>query len=244
METDKSTLIRRDGSALWKQIADTLKQEISDAVYRAEDGRLPTERELTNRFEVNRHTVRRALASLAETGLVRTEQGRGVFVNAELVEYPLGQRVRFTESLKAMDRIPIGRITAVTANQQSLEVTNALEIKPNAAVWRVDRLGAAEDRPIAIAAHYFSKARFPNLAHCFSGHASITKALELLGVTDYERRQTRIYARPAKTDETQILDLPRGRSVLVTEGVNIDRTGSVIEFSVACFAADRVQLLA
>ncbi|MGZ0189577.1 MAG: UTRA domain-containing protein, partial [Alphaproteobacteria bacterium] len=119
-----------------------------------------------------------------------------------------------------------------------------LQIAPNANVWRVDRLAAAEDWPIAIAAHYFSKARFPKLNLCFDGHASITKALELLGVTDYERRETRIYARPATIDEAQILSLPRGRPILVTEGVNVDHSGSVVEFSVGCFAADRVQLLA
>jgi DNA-binding GntR family transcriptional regulator len=42
--------------------------------------RLPSEAQLAQRFGVNRHTVRRALAALAEDGLVQARRGAGVFV--------------------------------------------------------------------------------------------------------------------------------------------------------------------
>ena len=54
-------LQRGDGAALWKQIADALEDEIKAGVYEAGDWRLQTERDLTDRFQVNRHTVRRAI---------------------------------------------------------------------------------------------------------------------------------------------------------------------------------------
>lgn len=237
-------LRRGEGAALWKQIADALEREIRSGAFAAADGRLPTERELTDRFAVNRHTVRRALAAMAETGLVRTEQGRGAFVNADLVEYPLGRRVRFTENLRARQLTPAGRILAVARLAAAVDVAAALDIGPGAPVWRADRLGSVEDRPMVLGAHYFDRRRLPDLATAFGNDASITAALRRCGVADYERRETRILARPATAEEARLLDLPRGRPVLVTEGVNVDPTGRPVEYSVARFAADRMQLLA
>jgi DNA-binding transcriptional regulator YhcF (GntR family) len=50
---------------LWTAIRDTLRQEIATGQYRGGD-KLPTEARLADRFGVNRHTIRRALADLAE----------------------------------------------------------------------------------------------------------------------------------------------------------------------------------
>ena len=50
---------------LWQGIHDTLAGEIGGGRY-APGAKLPTEAELAQRFGVNRHTVRRALAALAE----------------------------------------------------------------------------------------------------------------------------------------------------------------------------------
>src|SRR3954452_16566377 len=45
--------------------------------------KLPSENQLSERFNTTRPTVRRALALLKAQGLVSTEQGRGVFVRAK-----------------------------------------------------------------------------------------------------------------------------------------------------------------
>ena len=62
--------------------------------------RLPTEGEFAVRFDVNRHTIRRAIASLESRGLVRVEQGRGIFLQDYAVHYSVGKRARFSETLK------------------------------------------------------------------------------------------------------------------------------------------------
>ena len=89
----------------------------------------------------------------------------------------------------------------------------------------------------------FCAERFPKLKAVFNETSSITSALNALGVADYERRETRILARPATAEEIRLLELPRGRPVLITEGINIDTEGAAIEYSIARFAADRVQLV-
>ena len=241
--SDEPPLHRGSGATLWRQIASALEDDIKADKFAAMDGRLPTERELTERFSVNRHTVRRALATMAESGLVRTEQGRGVFVNREVVDYPLGKRVRFSANLSAQQRIPAGRILACLKEPVERDARTALTLRKNAQVWRVERLGLVDGEPFSLASHYFSAAQFPKLGQAFETTDSVTEALKSCGLADYERHETRIYARPPTADEIRRLVLPRGRPILVTESINVDGDGNPTEFGIARFAADRMQIV-
>jgi GntR family phosphonate transport system transcriptional regulator len=50
-------------------------------------------------------------------------------------------------------------------------------------------------------------------------------------------------ARLPDADEARLLQQPKNRPVLVTESVNVDANGKPIEYGVARFAADRVQIV-
>jgi len=64
---------------LYRQVVQTLKQEIVSGVYPV-DSQLPPEGELQQRFKVSRHTIREALRELREAGLVASRQGFGTTV--------------------------------------------------------------------------------------------------------------------------------------------------------------------
>jgi len=62
------------------------------------DGRLPTEAEIAEMFNVSRGTVRSAVGALAARGLVTRRQGIGTFVNqVALMANPLDQAIGFCE---------------------------------------------------------------------------------------------------------------------------------------------------
>ena len=65
----------------------------------------------------------------------------------------------------------------------------------------------------------------------------------MLRVGDYSRQSTRVMARLPDAEEARLLRQPRNRPVLVTEAVNADIDGEPIEFGIARFASDRVQIL-
>lgn len=68
---------------------------------------LPTERELTKRFDVSRPTVRAALRELEAIGPVRTQHGVGTFVVDDgAVRAGLERMDSITESIRAMGREP------------------------------------------------------------------------------------------------------------------------------------------
>jgi GntR family phosphonate transport system transcriptional regulator len=101
------------GVALWRHVADGIERGIADGRYGAGE-KLPGETELADIYRVNRHTVRRALATLAERGLVRAERGSGTYVESPKLAYPLRSRTRFSEIAGAGGREPQAQLHAIS----------------------------------------------------------------------------------------------------------------------------------
>ena len=82
---------RKKAGTLHAMIFNDLKREIYDGVWQP-GAKLPSERELCNRFGVSKITVRSALQQLEAIDLIRTYQGRGSIVlepgNKEIVLSP------------------------------------------------------------------------------------------------------------------------------------------------------------
>lgn len=235
-------LSRGQGVALWRQITAAVEQEIATG-QRPPGSRLPTEAELSARFHVNRHTVRRAMEELEVRGLVRIEQGRGSFVTEDVLDYPLGARTRFSESIRRQNREPHGRMLRVEELPAEPHVADLLRLRRGRTAILAERLGTADGRPVVIGAHWFPAQRFPAIATELARDHSITRALAACGVTDYRRLVTRITARMPTAEEAELLEQSRTRPVLVTEAVNVDPHGEPVEVSFARYAAGRMQLV-
>ena len=236
------TMEREAGIVLWKEIARELAADIGRRAI-APGGQLPTEPVLAERFGVNRHTVRRAVASLERDGLVRVEHGRGTFVREAAVDYILSKRTRFSENLGRQDRSTKKRLLRAFAMEARGDVARALELRPGAPVTVVEVLAEADGHVLAHALQHFPARRFPGIAAVFEKERSITRTLAHFGVTDYTRKVTRISARLPEADVARALRQPRSRPVLQTVAVNVDAAGKPVEFGVTHFAGDLVQLV-
>ncbi|MDP6389676.1 MAG: phosphonate metabolism transcriptional regulator PhnF [Alphaproteobacteria bacterium] len=235
-------LDRGAGVALWWQIAETLEQEIGRRAYGA-TGRLPTEIEFAARFGVNRHTVRRAIAWLQEQGLVRIEQGRGTFVQDSVIGYRVGKRTRFRENIQRMQMTPSGELIGALKEPADATVAKALGLRSGSPVVRVETRMRADGQVVSLGVHYFSHRRFPDLIEVFGQEGSVTKTFRRYGIEDYTRKTTRITARLPHADEIRHLEIPKSRPVLVSEAINVDADDRPLEYGIARFAADRVQLV-
>lgn len=233
---------RGTGVALWRQIVERIELDIAEG--RLPPGtRLPPEMEFAERFGVNRHTLRRALATLTEQGLIEAMPGRGTFVKEAPIRYPIGARTRFSEIVSGEGRAPGGRLVRSLVEPASLAIAQTLRLAPGQSVLRIDMVRDADGVPITIGSHWYDAERCRDLDLLVASTGSVTRALEALGLGDYRRLETRITARPADEEERQLLSLPAGRSVLVVDAVNGDAKRQPIQYSRARFAADRVQLI-
>jgi GntR family transcriptional regulator, phosphonate transport system regulatory protein len=232
---------RNSGVTLWRQIAETLSDDLSVGALKPGD-RLPTELDLAARFAVNRHTVRRAVAALADRGFVRVEQGRGTFVAEHMIDYALGRRTRFSENVAAQGREPGGRMLGHRVTAASASVAADLDIAPGSAVLCLETLRAADGVPLSLATHFFPEARFHGLADIYAAAGSITAALGQFGIADYVRRVTRLSARLPTDEEARHLAQPATRPILQSEAIDADLDGRPIQSTLTRFAGDRVQV--
>lgn len=92
-------LVRDNATALYRQIADRLRDEIAARRFEP-SGRLPTESEIGARFAVSRVTVRLALDRLEAEGLIERRKGKGTFTAGKRVQHPLDRLRSFHESLR------------------------------------------------------------------------------------------------------------------------------------------------
>ena len=235
-------MTRQDGIALWRQIANALRQEIASGD-RPPGTQLPTEAELSARFEVNRHTVRRAIEELSRGGLVRVEQGRGSFVAEDVIDYTVSSRTRFSEWIRRHNKEPSGRVVQLREMAADATIAAALNIRPGGKVVLLERLGLADDRPVSLTSHHFPAARLRGILEVLRNTAGITEALKSVGVSDYLRQSSRLTARMPSAEEADLLRMPRSRPLLVSENLNVDRTGQVVEFGIGRYPTPRVQIV-
>ena len=226
---------------IWKAIATSLRSDIIEGLYGPGD-KLPTEAVLAARFGVNRHTVRHALAALADEGHLHARRGAGVFVTTTPTDYPIGRRVRFHQNLRAAGRTPAKKVLLLETRVAHASEADALHLRPGTQVHVYEGLSLSENQPIALFRSVFPAERFPALLIHLGTDPSVTAALRHLGVADYTRASTRVNAKLATATQALHLQITEHAPVLRTISVNVDSEGVPIEVGRTWFAGDKVTL--
>ena len=117
---------------VYHQIRRSIKHSILDKVYGCSD-RIPPEQELAHQFNVNRMTVRQALSSLVEEGLLIRKRGEGTFVTGDekLIQEKSLKHISMTNELL----LPLMKSKTLTVEKAEVEPTpmirEKLELSPN-----------------------------------------------------------------------------------------------------------------
>ncbi len=234
--------MNRETLPIYAQIAKELRENIQQGVYKVGD-KLPTETQLSERFQVNRHTVRRAISTLKSEGLLRVDQGRGTFVAGTPIFYPIGKRVRYNQTLNAQGfeiRFQMLRSLELPADEI---VASSLEIPLGDPAILIERLSFANDQPICLSSSYFPAKQLPGLLSHERKMWSISTLMREVYGYDHIRRNTKVSARVVKPEDARLLKLPLNYPVLFVESININQNNQVIEYGVTRFRSDRMELV-
>lgn len=217
--------------AVYQEVAQTLEQEIRRDLSCGDY--LPSEAELAKRFSINRHTLRRAVDQLVDAGMLLRQRGKGTLVVEHSVQYNIGARARFSESLEAMGHTPhaevIGRRVLVADERLSI----SSGIPAGTPILQVDTLRSMDGRPVNLISHYLRREAFPGLETSYQGgslHAHIENShgVKLL------RQQALIGTTLPSQREAELLQYPRHMPLLVVKSSNVRAgTSEVLEYSVS-----------
>ena len=200
---------------------------------------LPSERELAKMLDLSRVTVRKAIAGLAEEGLLTQRHGAGTFV-AERIVKSFSKLTGFTDDLRARGLKPRVKFLERSVGTVSPEEALALHLSPGAAVVRLRRLRFAGDKPLALETTAVPQAVLPDPALV---KLSLYDALEALGCRPTRALQ-RLRAVALDAEQAALLELPEREPALSIERRAFLDDGRVVEFTASLYRGDAYDFVA
>lgn len=207
---------------LWKQLEQMLLQDIQGGRFDGA-GRLPSEHELAERFSVNRHTARQAIAGLVQRGVIFKRKGGGSYLVPGMIDYEIGERTRFSTNVALQGREPSRTLLEVSERKAHARACASLEMAEGEMAVFIQVIGEADGIPISIGDTYLSARRFQGFGAVYRESMSITKTLASFGIHDYTRETTRVVARNPSQDEVRYLRQSAMTPILAVESVDVDR---------------------
>ena len=127
------------------------EQELRKAILGGEyppGGQLPSEAELIDMLGVSRTTVREALRSLEESGIVLRRHGIGTFVLERPIINNFGMNYGITEMILMANKTPGTREMNIYDQNASEDVANQLGIDIGTGVKCIERVRTANNKPV------------------------------------------------------------------------------------------------
>lgn len=197
---------------------------------------LGNEIELAARLGLSRPTVRQAIQSLVDKGLLVRRRGVGTQVVHSQVKRPL-ELSSLYDDLESAGQRPATQVVVNAVEPASTEVAAALGVPEGSEVHRVERLRLAHGEPMAYLCNFLP----PELLELDSGRMEATGLYRLMrgaGITLHSARQS-VGARAASADEGERLGEPAGTPVLTMQRTTFDDTGRAVEFGSHIYRASR-----
>ncbi|MDX3415803.1 GntR family transcriptional regulator [Streptomyces cellulosae] len=197
---------------------------------------LGNEIELAARLGLSRPTVRQAIQSLVDKGLLVRRRGVGTQVVHSKVKRPL-ELSSLYDDLESAGQRPTTTVLVNTMVAASAEVAAALGVSEGSEVHRIERLRSAHGEPIAYLCNYIP----PGLLDLDTGQLEATGLYRLMraaGITLHSARQT-IGARAATAGEAERLREQPGAPLLTMQRVTFDDTGRAVEYGTHTYRPSR-----
>lgn len=241
MRTVKTIELKQPGIPLWRQISNVLDREITDGKLKP-GAAIPSEHELMTRFDVSRHTARKAVARLREQGRINVSQGRGAFVREELLQYTVTERARFAKDIRQQGFIAHNRFIAAKKLPATAEIARLLKLPTRGQVWRLAALSYVDGVPVSLGRIFHPVSRFPDILEKREAEPDLAAVYAQYGIKDYTRLATWISTRVPTEAEATLLQIDVLDPVIVSQKVDVDSTGAPIEYNETLFSGRNVRL--
>jgi GntR family transcriptional regulator len=238
MSLDRSPAPARegDGASRHASIAATLRAQIDSGELPA-GAPLPSEAQLSARFEVSRGTVRQALAALRSEGLIAGGRGRPPTVARQLLAQSFDQFVSFSMWAERAGHEPAARTLELARRPADVDAALALGLEPGAPVFQYKRVRLLDGVPMMIELSTFVEHVGRLLLDCDLDGGSVYAQLGDRGVRVSEAQQT-IAAIAANAEYAALLEVPRRAPLLEVRRLVLGPEGERLEWSYDIYRGD------
>jgi DNA-binding GntR family transcriptional regulator len=223
------------GAPLWLQLKHALRDMITFDL-KAGD-RIPTEVALCQRYGLSRITVRQAITSLVDEGLLHRQQGRGTFVRFARLDLPLSDPAHFLNM--GFDLVDPGAILLHAAETTACPswIAARLGIGEAALVHKIRKVLRRDDHPVAIRTSFVPRALAPDLLDA-DLHPSLHLILEArFGLVAHDAEEN-IEVIMADEFRSGLLGVPEREPLVLVDRVAYLASGEAIECARTYYRAD------
>lgn len=239
-------LQRRTATPLHSQLGAVLARDIRNG--RIPPGqKIPSEREICEKYGVSRTTVRQAISDLVAAGILMRVPARGTFVAGRRIDQDLTRVVRFSEAVSAAGYKPSSRLVGIHQIAAPATVSRALGLPIGERVVVIEMLIFADGAPLA-----FYRIHLPLeigeatgralLAAEAEGRVTFGLVLEhVRGVAGLEPAQVaQTYEASAATPPiARAMDIPEEAPIIASTRTVLTASGTPITYDEAYYRGDR-----
>ncbi|MFD1485506.1 GntR family transcriptional regulator [Lacticaseibacillus baoqingensis] len=228
-------------SPVYIQIHNKIRQDIEAGKWQIGD-RIPSERDLAVVFNVSRMTLRQAIQTLVDEGILERRIGAGTFVANQKVQEKVSGVTSFTDVMIAQGKQPSSRTISYHIAKPSLSESEKLHLDDGAQVLRMERVRYGDAIPIS-----FEVATVPyDLVKDFS-KSEVTKslyhALESKGGFVLGGAQQMVSAMLASERIAEYLEIKRGSAILRLRQVSFLQDGRPFEYVRTQYVGERFEFV-
>ncbi len=224
---------------MYIKIHNQIKHDIENHVYKVGD-RIPAERQLSVRFGVSRMTLRQAIKTLEEEGILERRLGSGTYVASQKVQEKMSGIMSFTEITKANGQVPSSKLISYQVGNPSLSEKERLALKQYENVLRMERIRYADDVPICyevVTVPYYLVKDFSK--EDISSH--LYETLEKRSGFKMGKATEYISATIANEQDARLLKAKKGEPLITRRQVTELSSGQPFEYTRARYVAERFE---
>lgn len=234
-------MLKQDAiTPLYVQLMDELEASIRNGVYKPGD-KIMTEAEMAREYGVSLITVRKAVGSLMEKGLVVRKQGKGTFVTKPKYSRNMKKLQSFTEMCEQMGVKPGARVLENRLIAADKKVADRLGIEPGSNVVYISRLRLADGEPVQVEKSYFPL-KYAFLLEEDLNDGSMFECLKEKAGAKVASSEKMIELCRATVEEAALMDVKKGDYLLFVKSTAYDENGEPMYAGIQLINGDRFSL--
>lgn len=219
---------------LYFQVAAQLEQAIADGEL-VPGERMPNEMALADQLGLSRPTMRQALQTLVDKGMLVRKRGVGTQVVKSQIRRPV-ELTSLNDDLVRTGQDPRTQVLGLERDPADASTAADLRIKTGDEVWRIERLRLIGDQPLALMSNVIPCSVI-DLESVDLARRGLYEALRAAGVHIRVAHQ-QIGCRRADAREARLLNERRGSPLLTMQRTAYDDAGRAVELGLHAYRPD------
>jgi GntR family transcriptional regulator len=231
---DRPALARSSAQPLHAQLKEDILRNLRSGKLPS-DSPIPSERELCEKYDISRTTVRKAIADLTHEGWLYVVSGKGTFVSGQPLKQDIEPLVGFSQDLERQGVLVVTEILSFQRMDADDELSHLLNVRPGSAIINLSRLRSIASSPIAVQTVFMPEHLCPGILGFDFAAQSLYDILRCEYGLRLTSGSTTIEASLADKDERNYLRLPEPSPVLRTQQITLLDDGTVMELCRSSF---------